>query len=135
VGRYLRGETNAYPLMPRNYFDADTVTALADLEREAMTSPREELHAEVSGMLEKLAIENTWHTTAVCLYRNWLQYICAQKKLQLQRSRVAADERAMDGLMPLPAAVENIAPPVVFTTTQPDMGITSIPARTMLTIL
>lgn len=79
VGRYLRGETNTYPLMPQNYFDDDTVIALADLEKEATTSPREELHAEVSGVLEKLTIENTWHATAVCIYRNWLQYICEQK--------------------------------------------------------
>jgi len=84
VGRYLRGETNIYPLMPRNYFDHRTVIALKALQNEATSRPRVDLLADVSAALGKLKIENTWHSTAVCIYRNWLEYICAQKQLRLK---------------------------------------------------
>ncbi len=82
VGRYLRGETTTYPLMPRSYFDHETVIALTALQNEAMSRPRASLLAEVSAALGRPKIENTWHSTAACIYRNWLEYICAQKQLR-----------------------------------------------------
>jgi homoserine O-succinyltransferase len=89
VGRFLRGETATYPLMPRGYFNADTATALTAIEQKAASSAREELPAELSAVLENAKIENTWQPTAVCIYKNWLQHISAQKKLRLQNSRTA----------------------------------------------
>jgi homoserine O-succinyltransferase len=82
VGRYLRGETDAYPLMPRGYFDDRTVIALAALQSEAKLRSREDLLAEVSTVLGNSKLENTWRSTAACIYRNWLGYIYAQKQLQ-----------------------------------------------------
>jgi homoserine O-succinyltransferase len=81
VGRYLRGERDTYPSMPRSYFDEDTVNALAMLREEIIGCRREELLAEVSTALEKVCIKNTWHSTAACIYRNWLEYISGQKQL------------------------------------------------------
>ncbi len=81
VGRYLRGETETYPSMPRSYFDENTVTALTGLKERAMSRRSEELLAELSILLGGRQIENTWHSTAGSIYRNWLEYICAQKKL------------------------------------------------------
>lgn len=81
VGRYLRGERETYPSMPRNYFDENTVNVLTALREEAMSRRSEELLGEVSTALENRSIENTWHSTAVCIYRNWLEYICGQKQL------------------------------------------------------
>jgi homoserine O-succinyltransferase len=86
VGRYLRGEANAYPLMPRGYFDPETVTALKAFQDEATSQPREGLLADVLAALGNTRIENTWHSTATCIYRNWLEYICAQKQLRLKDS-------------------------------------------------
>lgn len=83
VGRYLRGETNAYPLLPRNYFDWQTAAALAGLQQKALSCRREELLAEVSNILAETGVENTWQPTAAGIYRNWLQYIAAQKKIEL----------------------------------------------------
>ena len=84
VGRYFRGEAATYPLMPRNYFDHRTVIALTALQNEAMSGPRQDLLAEVSTTLGESRIENTWHSTAACIYQNWLEYICAQKRLRLK---------------------------------------------------
>jgi homoserine O-succinyltransferase/O-acetyltransferase len=81
VGRYLRRERDTYPSMPRSYFDEDTVNALTAIREKAMLRRSEELLAEVSVALEKRSIENTWHSTAACIYRNWLEYICGQKRL------------------------------------------------------
>jgi homoserine O-succinyltransferase len=89
VGRFLRRETNVYPLMPRNYFAPDTVHALTTLQRKAENNPDEKFLAEISDILEKLSIENTWSPTAQCIYKNWLQYILAQKKLDGQNTAKA----------------------------------------------
>jgi homoserine O-succinyltransferase len=82
VVRYLKGERETYPSMPRSYFDENTVNALTELREEIMSRRNEELLAEVSTALEKRSIENTWHSTAACIYRNWLNYICGQKQLK-----------------------------------------------------
>ncbi len=90
VGRYLLGERDTYPLMPRGYFDHETVTALTALQNEAMLRPSEDLLAGVLTVLGKARIVNTWHSTATCIYRNWLEYICAQKQLRLEGSLLSS---------------------------------------------
>jgi homoserine O-succinyltransferase/O-acetyltransferase len=97
VVRYLRGETNAYPLMPSRYFDQATVIALTALQNEAMFRPSEKLLVEVSAGLANMRIENTWHSTAACIYRNWLEYICSQKQLWMKDSKISAEAQGPDG--------------------------------------
>jgi homoserine O-succinyltransferase/O-acetyltransferase len=94
VGRYFRGETDTYPLMPQDYFDRAAEIALTTLQQKAATR-REGLLSEVSGILEKVSVENTWRSTAVCIYRNWLQHICAQKRLRLQGGTEQTHESAL----------------------------------------
>ncbi len=101
VGRYLRGEAKTYPLMPRDYFDAETEIALTALQNEAMACPREDLLAAVSAALDNSKIENTWHSTASCIYRNWLAYICAQKQLRLKDGKLAVPAHRVDSLAPM----------------------------------
>jgi homoserine O-succinyltransferase/O-acetyltransferase len=119
VGRFIRGETEVYPLMPRSYFDNNTVLALTMLQQEARTRPQEELMAELSELLEKITIENTWTTTATRIYRNWLQYIRAQEQLRSKSSKVSRETQTageVDGeITPLPA-VTGITSSAVFTT-------------------
>lgn len=85
VGRYLRGEADKYPLMPHGYFDEDTVRILEEFREEAVSHPDEGLLGRVGAALGKTRIENGWHPTAACIYRNWLRYICAQKERQLEQ--------------------------------------------------
>ncbi len=79
VERYLRHETSVHPSIPRGYFDHTTERALAALREKAMSGPDGELHARLLAALKTSAIENTWHTTAARIYRNWLEQIRARK--------------------------------------------------------
>jgi homoserine O-succinyltransferase len=84
VARYLKGESDKYPQLPRGYFNPSTVAKLTSLEEDAVASRRDDLQDEVSAVLDGIVIENTWHSTAACIYRNWLEYVCKQKKQRLQ---------------------------------------------------
>jgi homoserine O-succinyltransferase len=79
IKRFLRGERETYPSMPRGYFDTDA-TALLNNFREVVGSDRREKLMEgfpeaaiVSGL------QNTWHTSAVSFYTNWLEYLVDNK--------------------------------------------------------
>lgn len=79
VGRYVRGETGTYPLLPRNYFDSSTESALTVLRDQAVSCRSEESLAGIAAALEKTKIENTWERSAARIYRSWLESICARK--------------------------------------------------------
>jgi homoserine O-succinyltransferase len=117
VGRYLRGETDTSPSMPRDYFDRDTATALTTLQQESRTRPREEVLGEVFRILENASIENTWHSTTTCIYRNWLEYISAKKEQRLKGSKLAAVARGgVDGSKPLVTEETDVSHSQVYAT-------------------
>lgn len=91
IGRYLRGETTMFPLVPVDYFDRDTVKTLTALERACNIRPQEALLAEAYRALDATSIENSWHSTTVGTYRNWLESISAQKHLQVKHAKVAVE--------------------------------------------
>lgn len=93
VARYLRSEAQSYPSMPQNYFDNDTVDALTAIRGEAERDPRESLLNELSNILENTEIQNTWGSTAVQIYRNWIQQISARKN-QGQEKAIFAERQA-----------------------------------------
>ncbi|HEX4020604.1 MAG TPA: homoserine O-succinyltransferase [Acidobacteriaceae bacterium] len=116
VGRYLRGETNTFPPMPQGYFDRDTVTALTVLQQESQIRPREELLAEVFRILENVSVESTWRSTTTCIYRNWLEYICAQKQQQLKDNNIAVKAHGLDGPTPHLAIATDVSRSAVYAT-------------------
>ena len=75
VGRYLRYQANAYPSLPRDYFDCSTEQTLTALQEKALHRRSKEILAGVTNALEGKAIDNTWRPAAVRVYRNWLKYI------------------------------------------------------------
>lgn len=79
AGRYLKGETNRYPLLPHAYFDRPTEEALMVLRNQAAAFRTADLLANVTSALAVAKIENTWQTTAFAIYRNWLEHIRARK--------------------------------------------------------
>jgi homoserine O-succinyltransferase len=79
VGRYLKGETEAYPLLPRNYFHEETEWILREIEAKARALRQEKLFGEVSAVLNTVRIHNTWRRTAVLIYRNWLEHLSMRK--------------------------------------------------------
>ena len=88
VSRYIRGEAATHPSLPSGYFDAKTALALSELAQEAQLSPREELIGAVSRVLGTVTVEHSWHSSAVCIYSNWLQYILLQKAPALQTAMI-----------------------------------------------
>jgi homoserine O-succinyltransferase len=80
VGRYLKGEMETYPLLPLDYFDEETERSLRAIETEARASRREDLLGDVSAVLNRVRIHNTWRSTAVLIYRNWLEHQCAHER-------------------------------------------------------
>lgn len=84
IGRFLRGERDVYPSMPRGYFDDDTINAFTALQKRAITNRREELLRELPTNFVTSRVRGTWSSAAVCIYRNWLQYVSEQKARRLR---------------------------------------------------
>jgi homoserine O-succinyltransferase/O-acetyltransferase len=88
IGRFLRRERETYPPMPHGYFDEETTGALTALRERALLDRREELLAEFPTEMAAGKVTNTWRSTAESLYRNWLQYIRAQKQHNVREMEV-----------------------------------------------
>lgn len=86
IGRYARGESEAYPRLPQNYFDAETAAALEQLRHEASQSVAKDLSAKANAILDEVILQNSWRSSAVALYSNWLTSIRRQKWIKLQTS-------------------------------------------------
>ena len=83
VKRFLRHERKTHPLMPQDYFDRDTVAALTAIQQRALSERQEDRLAEFPTDLV-VSVTNTWRSAARSMYRNWLMYLCAQKRRQLR---------------------------------------------------
>jgi homoserine O-succinyltransferase len=79
VKRYLKGETNTYPSMPRSYFDQNTTAALKALQEKALVDRDQQLLAGVEAALDGKRVSQTWAPTATRMYANWLRYLYEQK--------------------------------------------------------
>jgi homoserine O-succinyltransferase len=93
VGRYLKGEMETYPLLPRDYFEEETERSLREIEARARASRQEKLLGEVSAVLKSVCIQNTWRSTGVLIYRNWLEHLCMQNGHGGQRCRFDLDNQ------------------------------------------
>jgi homoserine O-succinyltransferase len=90
IKRFLRGERETYPSMPKGYFDAAATKILADFREVARSDRREELieefpEAAVAGTLQK-----TWHASGTGIYRNWLRYLLLNKSEMPEFSAVVS---------------------------------------------
>jgi len=79
VGRFLRGERENYPDMPKQYFDPATTNMLNAFRARALLDRREELLSAFPSEHIANAVSNTWQSQALCTYRNWLNYIVERK--------------------------------------------------------
>ena len=79
IKRFLRGERDTYPTMPRGYFDAEATNVLSDFRETALANPREEAMAAFPESALINALRNSWRSSATCVYGNWLQYVRSRK--------------------------------------------------------
>jgi homoserine O-succinyltransferase len=83
IRRFLRQERDAFPAWPHGYFDDDALATIAQLRQRALADRRESLIEEFPTARFASSLVNSWRPSAVALYRNWLQYISAQKEQTL----------------------------------------------------
>jgi homoserine O-succinyltransferase len=95
VGRFLRGESDEYPAMPQNYFDEPIEELLLKFRERSIHERRGELLSSFPVNRAAVAIENTWRTCAVQLYRNWLKYVWTNRSRR--KRSVTAESLAMAG--------------------------------------
>jgi len=81
VGRFLRGERDAYPQMPRGYFDAGAAAALAEFHQRALTERHIDLLADFPAIDLPAASASPWRPQALRIYANWLALL-AESRLQ-----------------------------------------------------
>lgn len=79
VRRFLHGERETYPAVPRAYFGTES-TQLADNFRSLAVSQRSELIFAKFPEPELIAaLKNNWRSSSVRIYRNWLQILLDKK--------------------------------------------------------
>lgn len=79
IGRFLRGERDSYPQMPKGYFDGQTADMLNAFRARALVDRCDELLSEFPTEHVASILSNTWQSQASCTYRNWLNYIVEHK--------------------------------------------------------
>jgi homoserine O-succinyltransferase len=79
IKRFLSYERETYPTMPQGYFDASATGLLSEFEKCAMADRREDVMTSFPEEAVVGALQNAWHATAACVYRNWLQYVMSRK--------------------------------------------------------
>ena len=86
IRRYLRRERDTYPSMPHGCFDDETTADFSALRERALSDRSEELLSDFPTPMLAARVTNTWRQTGICLYRNWLRYLRAQKERQMHNS-------------------------------------------------
>jgi homoserine O-succinyltransferase len=79
IKRFLRGERETYPTMPAGYFDEAASQLLNGFREMAMADRREDIVASFPETAVVGGLQNSWHSSASCIYRNWLQYLVSRK--------------------------------------------------------
>src|SRR5947199_8734518 len=79
IRRFLNRERETYPSMPRRYFDEAATSLLANFRERALSDPREEVMAAFPEAAIVNTLQNGWQTSAICVYRNWLEYLKSRK--------------------------------------------------------
>jgi homoserine O-succinyltransferase len=83
ISRFLRGERDVYPQMPRGYFDAQTAAALVAFRERALTQRHIDLIAEFPAVASQGKLAHGWRAQGVRIYANWLSLL-ANSKLKAQ---------------------------------------------------
>jgi homoserine O-succinyltransferase/O-acetyltransferase len=65
--------------MPQGYFDAAPAKLLTDFGDFAVSDRREELMESFSEAALVGDLKSTWRSSAISIYRNWLQYVVSNK--------------------------------------------------------
>jgi homoserine O-succinyltransferase len=79
VKRFLRQERQTYPTMPHGYFGAAAARVLAEFQERALGRRDEVLMEQFPEEILNNGSVSPWHSPALCIYRNWLQYVASER--------------------------------------------------------
>jgi homoserine O-succinyltransferase len=79
IRRFLKKERDTYPSMPKGYFNGAATKLLSDFRDAAVSDRREERMEGFADAALAEGLRNTWHRSALTIYRNWLQYVATEK--------------------------------------------------------
>jgi homoserine O-succinyltransferase/O-acetyltransferase len=90
VSRFLRHEREGYPALPRFYLDAASERSLEAFRRRALSSRNPELleNFPAAAIVDRFA--NSWHGSALRLYRNWLSCLVTRRERALHQVTAVA---------------------------------------------
>ena len=71
IRRYLQGERPHWPVLPVNYFDEATETALVRLQQTAFGRPAAEVLSDFAAQVNTLPLPQ-WQQRGAALFGNWL---------------------------------------------------------------
>jgi len=80
VRRFLRGERETYPTMPRGYFDTNATSALREFQDAALFNRCERVMNGFPEAAVTASLQNGWHSCAISIYRNWLTHLTSRKR-------------------------------------------------------
>jgi homoserine O-succinyltransferase len=85
IGRFLRGENEICPTVPKGYFDSGAEEVVTAFRQRALSDRRPELFVDFPADQLAKNLRNDWSGPARRLYRNWLLYM-ASSRTERQRS-------------------------------------------------
>ncbi|HVH72011.1 MAG TPA: homoserine O-succinyltransferase [Candidatus Dormibacteraeota bacterium] len=89
VKRFLRHERETYPNLPHQYFDAEATKLLNQFRERAIADRQEELMTQFPEAVMINRSESPWQSPAICVYRNWLQYVVSKRSENVVYASVA----------------------------------------------
>jgi len=87
VRRFLRGQSETYPRMPRNCFEERDAALLTAMRERALKDRREALLADFPCASLAARVKNTWAPAAIRVYSNWLLHLREEKRKKLRSKR------------------------------------------------
>ncbi|WP_234681001.1 homoserine O-succinyltransferase MetA [Bradyrhizobium monzae] len=79
MGRFLRGENDVCPTIPKGYFGDEAEEIQVAFRQKALSDRHPELFADFPADQVAKDLSNVWHLPAKRIYRNWLQYMVSER--------------------------------------------------------
>ncbi|MBR0706668.1 homoserine O-succinyltransferase MetA [Bradyrhizobium liaoningense] len=90
MGRFLRGENEVCPTIPRGYLNEGAEKMLIAFRQKALSDRNPELFADFPADQLAKDLSNVWRLPAQRIYRNWLRYIVTQRRAHSMREAALA---------------------------------------------
>ena len=79
IKRFLRRERETFPTQPHGYFDAGATKLLREFQELAEKDAKEDSLTQFPEAAVAASLQNSWRSSAVRIYRNWLRYLLQRR--------------------------------------------------------